>query len=534
MDASHDQPTFSLHNPPSKGDFGVKSDDIEDDVGTTTKLSVTPENIAVEFSREMEKKMIREEIIASNIIRRRELENEVRMELMIEERVKGASDDVIGGNVKLTSGSSYGSGIEGMQQMEMEDVALGKWPFDRDPSFVPPRVAGKFDADLSDEVMSEAMSSAGIIGVKRKAETPARASDKETSALTVSADTQKWFCSVCGVSTTSELTLNAHFQGKKHKAREARPKANDTTNTNTISMSDNTSQPVSNMSTEQENNLVTNKWECSLCQLSVTSETLLRSHIEGKKHKAKEAKLQTDEITINVDGVPSEKSQERSMSSSNENATATDKQWYCSLCGVSASSEKNLSDHLNGKKHKAKAGLPLQGTDNMNHEPTEKVSEAEVLKGKSLDKGEFPKHEPKTSDPNTELSKDDETELHAADNSSKTKSEANSNPVLGATSDISDAKRGVTEGNQQESGLGERLGTEELEKKSSVSMEFVKYWHCKLCNMGTHDEATMAAHRKSIEHMTLLKKHGGGLITVASVPKNALESGGSSRDELAN
>ncbi|KAK9698153.1 hypothetical protein RND81_08G085600 [Saponaria officinalis] len=516
-------------------------------------MNMSPEKIAVQLEREMEKRKIREEIIASEIRHRRELENEVRMELLMESHILGmrnfngfynvdhnsmltkyrvsgsrfrpnydehllnlgTSDDLIGEKMNLISSTDNNvSGIEGMQQME--DVSLGKWPFDRDPSYVAAHVPEKFNSDLVDEDMSEAMSTAGIIGVKRKAEMPPRACEKDTSPPTMST---KWFCSVCGVSTTSEVTLNAHFQGKKHKAKEARFKA--TNSTNTISMGGDSLLPVSTLNSKQE------KWECSLCQVSACSEMLLRSHFQGKKHKAKEAKLHSGEITVNIDGVLGEKSQEvLSVSSSNENATETDKQWYCSLCGVSASSENNLNDHLKGKKHKAKAGLPQQGIENMNHESTEKVSEVEVMKESSLDKVEIPKHEPKTSNLNTELSKDEETELNVADNSSKTKSDANRSSGLGATSDVGDAKRGVTEGNEQD--------PEELEKEGGLRMEFVKYWHCKMCDKGTRDEATMTAHRKSNEHMTLLKKHGGGLITVASIPKNALESGGRSRDEPSN
>ncbi|KAL2905238.1 UBP1-associated proteins 1C [Bienertia sinuspersici] len=42
---------------------------------------------------------------------------------------------------------------------------------------------------------------------------------------------------------------------------------------------------------EDEKIQSTKKWECSICQISATSEILLRSHLRGKKHKAKEAKL---------------------------------------------------------------------------------------------------------------------------------------------------------------------------------------------------------------------------------------------------
>ncbi|XP_074296106.1 uncharacterized protein LOC141623860 isoform X1 [Silene latifolia] len=518
MEQTHDDDdaTSPDRNVPSQGKFAVNNNDVGDTDGNCMNPD---ESNAVQLSRVIEKRKIREEIIASESIRHRKLEDEVRMELMIERQIMGmrnfngfsnvhldmlnkyqslgpqnwpnydqyllnlgTSDDNLMREMKLMSCPSSGGGgggggsdeisqinpypsesnaIASEGKLHMEEVALGKWPFNRDPGSAAARVAEKSNADLAEEVMAEAMPSAGTIGMKRKAEMPC---DEDTTP-TMSRDSEKLFCSLCGVSTTSELTMNSHLQGRKHKAKEARFKASDTTPS---------LQHVSTLSSEQENSSDTKEWDCSLCQVSVTSEALLASHLQGKKHKAKEAKLQTGEI---IDSI-----QVMSVPSSGGNATDSDNQWHCSVCGVSASSENNLNAHLQGKKHKAKVGS------------TEKGSKIEVVRDKSLDKEDTLKNEEKPDNSVSELSKPDQAEPE--------------NKQASIPKDI-------------------------LEVDGDQSVELVKYWHCKMCNKGTRDEATMAAHRKSDEHMTLLRKHGGGLISVKTIPKEVVEVGGMSREDLS-
>lgn len=38
------------------------------------------------------------------------------------------------------------------------------------------------------------------------------------------------------------------------------------------------------------------EWKCALCQVSATSEMSFQKHLDGKKHKAKEASLTTQMI----------------------------------------------------------------------------------------------------------------------------------------------------------------------------------------------------------------------------------------------
>lgn len=361
---------------------------------------------AVQLNLEMEKRKIREELIASEIARQ-QLEEEVRLELMVEKQMMGKSM------------------VESSQE----------------------------------QILVQAKPSSGVTGMKRKAETSARASDEESASIASKGSEKRWYCSLCGVSATSEGALNLHLQGKKHKARET---------------------------TEKEKTPVASKWHCSLCQVSATSETLLKAHLLGKKHKSKEAKLEPDQNISNMNDDSNEKSREVVGPGNTNVKTEAINKWYCSLCQVSASSEKNLDDHLQGKKHKAKE------ISNVDTNLADKVSElVETTREKSLEGGETPKVE-------------------------------NSTPEVG------NPQKGESE-NENETSLEASMDIYEVENvhylKKEMSVESVKYWHCEMCNEGTCDEATMSAHRKSKEHMALLCKHGGGVIVVSRMSKEAVDGG---------
>lgn len=505
---------------------------------------------AVELEIEMEKRKIREEIIAKEVTRRRELEAEVRRELMMEEQIKGSFEDnykfgekfmLIGSRV----GDDDGDDDDDDSSLQIKNnvsgdevgeyVALGKRPFERDPSLVAAQIAGK-------SVLGQVMPSLGISGMKRKAETSLATSDEETASV-ASKDLQKkkWYCSLCGVSATSAGGLNLHLHGKKHKAKEAMSKSGDMassispdsystensllptepTESKVLPVDEEKSQvqsvqevksPVQPMEEEQsqlqpmeeeksqlqlmeeeksqvqmmeeEKTQATKKWECSLCQLSVTSEILLKSHLQGKKHKAKEAKL----------GVDQGKSDNRVETAKEKSEDV--KKWYCSLCQVSAMSEKNLNDHFQGKKHKAKAGLHHQEAGNVDSDSNEKITkDVKIVREKSLEGEEGFKNEQESTEPE--------------------KSQASDQEIVNTVNLV---KIGLE---------GDEAETEELEKSGSHSQEIksklVKLWHCKMCNEGTYDEATMATHRKSSKHMNLLREIGGGLIVVSNVLKEAVE-----------
>ncbi|KAL2897596.1 P-selectin glycoprotein ligand 1 [Bienertia sinuspersici] len=586
---------FPDHNLSMEGEFSLKKEEGD------AKNSLME---AVQLEIELEKRKIREEMIASEIIqKRKELETEIRMELMMEKQMMGMRNlykdsSVIDPCMLMTSSKNLGFqggsyfhknllnvGIsedefreklkyvshhhaidrandslqinadlnknnvfgDGEKQQSNNDAVLGKWPFERDPNLITAHIAGKSMAELGGvEVLDQTMPNLGISGVKRKAEASAASlSDEKVASIACKNLQKKWYCSLCDVAATSAGGFNLHLHGKKHKAKEAMSKSGDiassistdgfcaenlmqtTEQLETLvqpseeeksqvqsleeersqmqpiddeksrvqpmeeqksqvqSMENEKSQvqpmedeksgvqPIEDENSrvqamEDEKSQSTKKWECSICQISATSEILLRSHLQGKKHKAKEAKLG---ICHGMSDNCAETTKAKAV---------TVHKWYCSLCQVSAASEKNLNDHFQGKKHKAKVGLLHQEADNVDSKTSENMSEdLKMVQEKECLNSE---QEPRKSQ-------------------------------------VSKQK------------ISNRLNIVKTEIEGDIShdegkkLDLVKFWHCKVCNEGTYDDATMALHRKSSKHMDMLRKIGGGLIVVSNTLKEAVEGG---------
>ncbi|XP_021746374.1 uncharacterized protein LOC110712223 isoform X1 [Chenopodium quinoa] len=314
-----------------QGEIPVKN---EEDSGGKNSLLMD----AVELEIDKEKKKIREEIIAAEIIGRRKLEAEVRMELMMEEEIMGMrrfyrdsncvdpymlmnyssgfsgfrggssylhnnllnvgnSVDEIGQKMNLVGGIDDDSLQIKSNVLNDDHVALRKWPVERHPSLVGAQFAGNSMADFGgneQQVLGQAMPSSGISGIKRKAETSVPVSDEETASV-ASKDLQKkkWNCSLCGVSATSAGGLNLHLHGKKHKAKEAATKSGDTASINST-----------------ENNSVENSKQ----PMKQAAESLAQSEEEVKNHvlpveEEQNQEQPMDEEKSNVQPMEEEKKQ---------------------------------------------------------------------------------------------------------------------------------------------------------------------------------------------------------------------------------
>jgi hypothetical protein len=135
---------------------------------------------------------------------------------------------------------------------------------------------------------------------------------------------KEWTCDICELTVESDKVLNLHLQGKKHKAKYEALKAKNQPNIIPASTAEETEQPVE----EPQNNVtakvliqktITNheekqqgqptsitvavertrelpdipmpkevqkEWTCDICELTVESDKVLNSHLQGKKHKA--------------------------------------------------------------------------------------------------------------------------------------------------------------------------------------------------------------------------------------------------------
>ncbi|KDO42625.1 hypothetical protein CISIN_1g0467712mg, partial [Citrus sinensis] len=170
------------------------------------------------LQREIEKEIIRREIIAAEIERRRLPEEEASRELMIEREMA------------MHRAREMGLSIDDRLLMQLH--TMYPWfPFSRNlglgfgndvlPSTLPHFSHGLWsglDVNKKDELTMLGKPDSNICGSKQKAATPAAGSGELPSKS--SNKPTKWSCALCQVSATTARGLYAHLQGKKHKAKE--------------------------------------------------------------------------------------------------------------------------------------------------------------------------------------------------------------------------------------------------------------------------------------------------------------------------
>ncbi|XP_052295338.1 uncharacterized protein LOC102612797 isoform X23 [Citrus sinensis] len=356
------------------------------------------------LQREIEKEIIRHEIIAAEIERRRLPEEEVRRELMIEREMA------------MYRAREMGLSIDDRLLMQLYTRYLW-FPFSRNlglgfghdvlPSTLPHFSHGLWsglDVNNKDELTMLGKPDSNICGSKQKAATPPAGSGKLPS--TSSNKPKKWSCALCQVSATTERGLYVHLQGKKHKAKVARLLRDN-------KMCSNSTSSTSKKSTEsrggagQKMKTKVQEESAKATKTVVGSNQKVKGgldeHLQGKKHKAKEEELLgaqkwTKKSTESRDIAGQEmktKVEEKSVKA-NKTVVGSDQKgeggqaqqvklypnlcgskqeaatlpadsgkpcstgskkpmhWSCALCQVSSTSKRNLDEHLRGKKHKAK------------------------------------------------------------------------------------------------------------------------------------------------------------------------------------
>lgn len=189
--------------------------------------------------REMEKKKIREEIITSGLLRRRELEAEVIREMMTEGEIDASGDGrglLLKDSLVQLEVQGYGFGErqiglsrqqqgENYEKVSVGDEAegggvLGGFPFQRLPEAVLANRIAIATEPITDVSKAKPLDS-DVSGMKRKSEAPITELLDGTPTVDLSKKPRsEWSCSLCSVTATSEKGLNDHLKGKKHKTKE--------------------------------------------------------------------------------------------------------------------------------------------------------------------------------------------------------------------------------------------------------------------------------------------------------------------------
>lgn len=161
---------------------------------------------------------------------------------------------------------------------------------------------------------------------------PKRKASVEAAEFTSSKKVKKeWSCALCQVSTTSEHGLNEHLQGRKHKAKEeeliaSKPGGNNKDAFSLIPKKANKSklekqgvttngqnksqvgQPEQQKVPKKENDIVSKQpLLCEHCNVKCNSESMLASHMSGKKHLARMQELERGKAPVTKGNEESQK-----------------------------------------------------------------------------------------------------------------------------------------------------------------------------------------------------------------------------------
>ncbi|XP_047342197.1 uncharacterized protein LOC124945752 isoform X2 [Impatiens glandulifera] len=279
------------------------------------------------IQREMEKKIIREEIIEAEILRRRLLEEEVRRELMLERHM------ALHGELESIHPSSMLSDHRS-SDFQSETTSIEKRlegsesrPFQRSSK---PMILEVKPRSLVSEGNPITMGKPimHLSGLKRKADTPLEA--VSTDGLPISASSKKtmWSCSLCHVDATCESGLKAHLNGKKHKCKELKLRRNNNNNNN---IEENKLEPLE----EGEIETLLEAKTDSLPKKEEEEDSTVKKKVE-ESNEVGEMKVKTEEGEI-----------EDKMKTDNSNKLKL----RCDICKVGPLDLKPMRDHKMGKKH---------------------------------------------------------------------------------------------------------------------------------------------------------------------------------------
>ncbi|XP_024041452.1 uncharacterized protein LOC112098933 isoform X2 [Citrus clementina] len=307
------------------------------------------------LQREIEKEIIRREIIAAEIERRRLPEEEASRELMIEREMA------------MHRAREMGLSIDDRLLMQLH--TMYPWfPFSRNlglgfgndvlPSTLPHFSHGLWsglDVNKKDELTMLGKPDSNICGSKQKAATPAAGSGELPS--TSSNKPTKWSCALCQVSATTARGLYAHLQGKKHKAKEKllRDLKMFIISTSKKSTESRDSGGHEMKTKVQKESVKGNK---TVVDLDQKVKGGLDGHSQRKKRKAKVARLLRDKkMCSNSTSSMSKKSKESRGVGGQKMKTKVQEESVKAnktFVGLNQNVKGGLDERPQGKKHKAK------------------------------------------------------------------------------------------------------------------------------------------------------------------------------------
>ncbi|KAH8519899.1 hypothetical protein H0E87_001371 [Populus deltoides] len=236
-------------------------------------------------------------------------------------------------------------------------------------------------------------------------------------------------------------------------------------------------------------------WTCALCQVTAQSETVLNSHLQGKRHKAAREQLKVKNQT------PKGEVSSASLGKKSNVTTATarigvrdhtgilspqnaQKVWTCLICQVTLKSQTDINSHLQGKQHEQARAL----LNSKNRASRSNASSASVEK-----KTNFPENKPEKCTISNNTSP--ENRIHEAKKQGKQE-----NPMKSLFVEIRNSKWRCTICNVSCTSEGDMACHLKGNKHLDVS---ISKWQCTICNVNCTSEGDLACHLKGNKHLAV-------------------------------
>ncbi|XWS26237.1 hypothetical protein CRYUN_Cryun26dG0014300 [Craigia yunnanensis] len=326
---------------------------------------------------ELEKAQIREEIIASEIVRRRALEAEVRRELMAEWEMAArhrARETGLSFEHRLTMRLDHR-----LPFMHHFNNNHHRWRLQERSNFLPPplpmlpprvtdvldtEVKGTSEGNKNKLIIMAKPNPNYVVGAKRKTPPPAGAGELPLPLISLKRKpNEEWSCAICQVSVTSEKGLTEHIQGRKHKVNEARLKAQ--------RMEKNSNATTWPKKPRQHANAAEMPVTTGLGSETETEEKLpqLSKNVDSSDQKLEDReklKNKKDELLIKREK-KAERSRKKLNSLLKKHGPSVDKvertpelgkkkkyEFWCQICLVGVHSEVVMETHVKGRRHIAR------------------------------------------------------------------------------------------------------------------------------------------------------------------------------------
>ncbi|XP_062193869.1 UBP1-associated proteins 1C-like isoform X2 [Phragmites australis] len=187
-----------------------------------------------------------------------------------------------------------------------------------------------------------------VIALKAKAKARAEKSRKVRQYAEKPCPT--WVCRFCQANCTCKSDLENHLKGKRHQAKiQALLEESKSMARNSVHWEAD-SHP--NIVPQDEEKPASSILICSICQVKCTCQSVVESHLRGKKHQMNFQALQLE--AKRVGNMPPQIAKNQQPP----------KKWGCSICQAKCNSESQFEDHCRSMGHQKKIeALHREGTN---------------------------------------------------------------------------------------------------------------------------------------------------------------------------